>query len=534
MSALTGDGIEELRSDLISLLPEGPMYYPADTDTDMPLEARIAELVREQALHLTKEEVPHAITAEVVEIDDKHVHVRLYTETESQKQILIGKGGHDGARDRPQARGPFVEQLARPPDVSAAAGEGVAEVAPQPDDARAARALTAPPRTGIHARAMLALSGGHLAADFASGSVPALIPFLTDRFDLSYALAAMLLLAATVSSSLVQPLFGLWSDRRGALWLIPGGVAARGGRRRRRRGLAGLPARRAARVRRRARGRGVPSRGREVRRLRERAQARERDVVLQHRRQPRLRARRVRRPASSSSGSGSAAGSLAMIPVARRRRSSCCASCRTSRALTPGAAAESHRRGDDRRRAMALLGAVIALRSVAWFALLAFVPLWVGRSRPLEGGRQPAALPDAARGRDRDARCSARSPTAIGLRRTLVVTQAPIAPLILVFVYVGGVAGVVALMLVGVCVVGTFGVTMVLSQLYLPRHVGMASGLSIGLAMGIGGVAAVILGAVADAVDLQVALTIAAVAPALGVLLCLRLPAPSQRALLAV
>src|SRR5207248_11280401 len=71
---------------------------------------------------------------------------------------------------------------------------------------------------------MVALSGGHLAVDFASGSVPALIPFLTDRFHLGYALAAMLLLASTVSSALVQPLFGLWSDRRGALWLIPGGT----------------------------------------------------------------------------------------------------------------------------------------------------------------------------------------------------------------------------------------------------------------------------------------------------------------------
>ena len=59
-------------------------------------------------------------------------------------------------------------------------------------------------RAGIDKRAMTALSGGHLAVDFASGSVPALIPFLTDRFHLSYALAAMLLLAATASSSLVQ------------------------------------------------------------------------------------------------------------------------------------------------------------------------------------------------------------------------------------------------------------------------------------------------------------------------------------------
>jgi GTPase len=110
VSALTGDGIGELRADLISLLPEGPLYYPAETDTDMPLEARIAELVREQALRLTKEEVPHAITAEVVEIDEKRVHVRLYTETESQKQILIGKGG-TMVRDIGRGARPHVEAL---------------------------------------------------------------------------------------------------------------------------------------------------------------------------------------------------------------------------------------------------------------------------------------------------------------------------------------------------------------------------------------------------------------------------------------
>ncbi len=110
VSAVTGDGIDELRSDLISLLPEGPMYYPAETDTDMGIEARIAELVREQALRLLKEELPHAITAEVVEIEDRHVHVRLYTETESQKQILIGKGG-SMVREIGRTARPFVEQL---------------------------------------------------------------------------------------------------------------------------------------------------------------------------------------------------------------------------------------------------------------------------------------------------------------------------------------------------------------------------------------------------------------------------------------
>jgi GTP-binding protein Era len=110
VSARTGDGIGSLRADLVSLLPEGPRLYPDGEVTDMPLEARIAELVREQALRVTREEVPHALTAEVVEIDDHRVHVRLYTETESQKQILIGKGGSMVREIGRQAR-PGIEQL---------------------------------------------------------------------------------------------------------------------------------------------------------------------------------------------------------------------------------------------------------------------------------------------------------------------------------------------------------------------------------------------------------------------------------------
>jgi FSR family fosmidomycin resistance protein-like MFS transporter len=83
-------------------------------------------------------------------------------------------------------------------------------------------------RAGINKGAMCALAAGHLGTDFANGALPALLPFLTDRFSLSYTLAAVLMLASTASSSLVQPLFGLWSDRRGALWLLPAGVAVAG------------------------------------------------------------------------------------------------------------------------------------------------------------------------------------------------------------------------------------------------------------------------------------------------------------------
>jgi GTPase len=110
VSAKTGEGIDELRSDLVSLLPEGPLLYPDGEVTDMPLDVRIAELVREQALAVTREEVPHALTAEVVEIDESRVHVRLYTETESQKMILIGKGGSMVREIGRQAR-PQIEAL---------------------------------------------------------------------------------------------------------------------------------------------------------------------------------------------------------------------------------------------------------------------------------------------------------------------------------------------------------------------------------------------------------------------------------------
>jgi GTP-binding protein Era len=106
VSARTGQGVAELRETLADLLPEGPAYFPEGDLTDLPLEARVAELVREKALELTREELPHAITAEVDEIEDSRVRVLLYIETESQKGIVVGKGGsmirEIGSRARPE------------------------------------------------------------------------------------------------------------------------------------------------------------------------------------------------------------------------------------------------------------------------------------------------------------------------------------------------------------------------------------------------------------------------------------------------
>jgi len=106
VSAITGDGIGALRDELVGLLPEGPAYYPREQRTDLPEEIQLAELIREKALQLTREEVPHAISVEIDELTDKVVRATLFVETESQKQIVIGKGGsvikQIGTRARPE------------------------------------------------------------------------------------------------------------------------------------------------------------------------------------------------------------------------------------------------------------------------------------------------------------------------------------------------------------------------------------------------------------------------------------------------
>jgi GTPase len=106
VSAKTGDGVVELRQELVGLLPEGPQYFPPEQRTDLTAEEQIAELVREKALQLTRDEVPHSITAEVDDVEGKVVRVSLYVETDSQKQILVGKGGamvrEIGTRARPE------------------------------------------------------------------------------------------------------------------------------------------------------------------------------------------------------------------------------------------------------------------------------------------------------------------------------------------------------------------------------------------------------------------------------------------------
>jgi FSR family fosmidomycin resistance protein-like MFS transporter len=376
---------------------------------------------------------------------------------------------------------------------------------------------------------MGALSSGHLATDLAQGSLPALLPYLVDKFDLSYTMAAALVLAATISSSLVQPAFGVWSDARGALWLLPAGVALSGI------GMAAAaiaPAYWVAVVCVLIAGLGVAAYHPEGSKFA--------SYVSGSRRASGMAFFSVGGNVGFALGPVLAAAfihafglrgaTLLAVPgllvagglVLVRRYLAEFAPSREDRAAVAGLQ-QAERRG------LTLLLVVVGLRSVAHMGLFTFIPLWEksqGRSATygtfVLGGFLIAGAIGTLFGGPLADRYG-RRPV---LRWSFVVAT----PLILVYVLAGGVVGIVAVVLAGAAVIGTFGVSLVMSQEYMPARVGMASGLSIGLAIGLGGVAALTLGAVADAIDLRAALLGTAVGPALALVVSLLLPpAPVRR-----
>lgn len=98
VSALRGDGLDNLRNSIIARLPEGPRYFPDDYLTDQPERFLAAEIIREKILRLTREEVPHSVLVQVEEWDETERLLRLgasiIVERDGQKAILIGRGGH--------------------------------------------------------------------------------------------------------------------------------------------------------------------------------------------------------------------------------------------------------------------------------------------------------------------------------------------------------------------------------------------------------------------------------------------------------
>jgi GTP-binding protein Era len=98
VSAKNGAGLEPLIARLVSLLPEGPLLYPPEDRSDLSPEIRLAELIREQALRRTRQEVPHAVEVMIDGMERRgdglvEVRAQLWVESRSQKRVLVGKGG---------------------------------------------------------------------------------------------------------------------------------------------------------------------------------------------------------------------------------------------------------------------------------------------------------------------------------------------------------------------------------------------------------------------------------------------------------
>jgi GTPase len=118
VSARTGEGIPELVGHLMEMMPEGPMYFPEGTVSDQPEEERVAELVREQLLAVTHDELPYSIATRVTEWEWPRIRCEIIVERESQKGMVIGKGGsvlkEVGTRVRAQLpEGAYLELFVR-------------------------------------------------------------------------------------------------------------------------------------------------------------------------------------------------------------------------------------------------------------------------------------------------------------------------------------------------------------------------------------------------------------------------------------
>ncbi len=386
--------------------------------------------------------------------------------------------------------------------------------------------MSAAPKKGVDRRAMGVLSSGHLFTDLNQGAVAALLPFLISERGLSLAAAGALVFAATVSSSLVQPLFGIFSDRNPIPALMPLGVLLGGV------GMAlvgvapSYPLIFASVV---VSGVGVAAFHPEAARFANYVSG----------------ARRARGMSFFSVGgnAGFALGPIVATPLvlafglpgtlflalpAALMAGVMVAETPRMLRLAPEEASSGTQEVDasqERWGPFAVMVAVVAVRSFVYFGLVAFVAAYyervLGASAALGNVALTVMLAAGAVG------TLLMGPLAdrFGRKAVLAWSMIVLSPLVLGFTLVGPYAGMALLALVGAATVGTFGVTVVMGQEYLPGRIGLAAGVTMGLSIGLGGVGAPLLGLLADAGGLRTTMLAVAALPILGLALALTLPA---------
>ena len=389
--------------------------------------------------------------------------------------------------------------------------------------------MSAAPKKGVDRRAMGVLSSGHLFTDLNQGAVAALLPFLISERGLSLAAAGALVFAATVSSSLVQPLFGIFSDRNPIPALMPFGVLLAGVGM----ALAGVapsyPLIFASVV---VSGIGVAAFHPEAARFANYVSG----------------ARRARGMSFFSVGgnAGFALGPIVATPLvlafglpgtlflalpAALMAGVMFAETPRMLRLAPEEAADGTREVDASRERwgpFAVMVAVVAVRSFVYFGLVAFVAAYYERVHGASAALGNVALTVMLAAGAVGTLLMGPLADRFGRKAVLAWSMLALSPLVLGFTLVGPYAGMALLALVGAATVGTFGVTVVMGQEYLPGRIGLAAGVTMGLSIGLGGVGAPLLGLLADAGGLKTTMLAVAALPVLGLALALTLPARTQ------
>jgi MFS transporter, FSR family, fosmidomycin resistance protein len=372
---------------------------------------------------------------------------------------------------------------------------------------------------------MAGLSAGHLFTDLNQGAVAALVPFLTAERGISLAAAGALVFAATVSSSIVQPLFGIFSDKKPIPALMPLGVLLAGC------GIAlvgvapSYPLILLCVV---ASGIGVAAFHPEAARF-----------------------------ANYVSGSGRARG-MSFFSVGGNAGFALGPAVTTPLVLLFGlqgslflalpavamaavlfhelprmltfspVAGESEGESEtdmpEHWWPFTRMIGVVIVRSFVYFGLVAFVASYYERVLDVSPALGNTALTLMLFGGAAGTLIMGPLADRFGRRTVVGASMLVLPPLIYSFTLAGPFVGMALLVLVGAATVGTFGITVVMGQEYLPGRIGLAAGVTMGLSIGLGGVGAPLLGLVADSAGLSFTMMVIAALPVLGLLLALTLP----------
>jgi FSR family fosmidomycin resistance protein-like MFS transporter len=377
---------------------------------------------------------------------------------------------------------------------------------------------------GVDRRAMATLSAGHLCTDIAQGSVPALLVFLVARDHLSYAAASVLVLAATISSSVIQPLFGHLSDRLSLAWLMPLGPALGG------LGIAlvGLaPSYGLVFAAVLLSGVGVAAFHPEGSRFA--------NYVSGGRRASGMSLFSVGGNIGFALGPGLIAlgellfgmhGTLlVLLPTWAMAAVLALELPRLKTFRTDVEQGRVQRSDEDEAWGpFTVLASVIAVRSFIYFGLVTFIPLYYVHIQHASKTFGEVALSAMLFGGAVGTLIGGPLADRFGRREVLVGSMLSIPPLVVGFLLSGPVLGVLFAALAGAVTIATFAVTIVMGQEFLPGRLGVSAGVTIGLSIGLGGVGAPLLGLLADAHGLRSVFEAVAILPAFALLLTLWLP----------